>query len=80
MGMTKRELMKFIDDAVDLEERAIQIYSKHLNTALFWSGFPELTRKQLSISLNMLIKESGRNSAELNALKEKIGKGGKDVY
>lgn len=80
MGMTRQELIKRIDDAVDLEEKSIRIYRKHLNTALFWSGLPEKERKQLNIYLDMLAKESGRHSVKLNALREKIEKEGKDVY
>ena len=78
--MTKEELLKFIDRASDLEDRSIQIYRKHLDTALFWSGLPDWERKQLGIHLNMLAKESGKHSAKLAALREKIEKGGKDVY
>lgn len=80
MGVTKNELLKMIDDAVALEERSIRVYSKHLGTALFWSGLPEWERKQLGIYLKILAKESAKHSARLTALKEKMEKGGKDVY
>ena len=80
MGITRQELLKFIDDAGDLEDKSIQIYRKHLDTALFWSGLSEWERKQLSIQLNMLATESTRHAAKLAALREKIVKGGKDVY
>lgn len=80
MGITKQELLKFIDDAADLEDKSIQIYRKHLDTALFWSGLTDWERKQLSIQLNMLATESTRHSEKLAALREKITKGGKDVY
>jgi len=80
MGITKQELLKFIDDAVDLEDKSIQIYRKHLDTALFWSGLPEWDRKQLNIQMNMLAQESTKHSARLAALKAKIEKGEKDVY
>ncbi len=80
MSVTKKELLKMIDDAIDLEEKSIPVYMKHINTALFWSGLPEWERKQLGIYLNMLAKESGKHSVKLNSLKKKIEQGGKDVY
>ena len=78
--MTKKELLKLVDEAIDLEEKSIPVYRKHLGTALFWSGLPEWERKQLGIYLNILAKESGKHAVKLAALKEKIEKGGKDVY
>lgn len=80
MGMTKKEILKLIDEAIDLEEKSIQIYRKHLDTALFWSGLPEWERKQLNMYLNVLAKESVKHAMRLDALKEKTEKGGKDVY
>lgn len=80
MSMTKEELLKFIDDAIDLEDRSIQIYRKHLDTALFWSGLADWEREQLKVSLDMLAKGSGKHAARLNSLKDTIVKGGKDVY
>ncbi|MDO8804915.1 MAG: hypothetical protein Q7R35_10815 [Elusimicrobiota bacterium] len=80
MGVTKKELLKLIDEAIDLEEKSIPVYRKHLDTALFWSGLPTGERRQLNIYLNVLAKESGKHFARLTALKEKIEKGEKDVY
>ncbi len=80
MSMTKEELLKVIDDAIDLEERSIRIYRKHLDTALFWSGLPELKRDQINMHFNFLATESSKHWAKLAALRKKIEKGGKDVY
>lgn len=80
MAITKNELLKLLDDSIDLEEKSIQVYNKHLKTALFWSGLPEDERRQLNIYLSMLAKESSKHSARLSALKEKVEKEGKDVY
>ena len=80
MSVPKKELLKMIDEAIDLEDKSVPVYMKHLNTALFWSGLSKWERDQLTISLNMLAKESSRHSAKLSALREKIEKGGKDVY
>jgi|GEM_PF-454796 len=80
MSVTKKELLKMVDEAIDLEDKSIPVYMKHLNTALFWSGLPEWERKQLNIYLNVLAKESGKHSVKLNALRDKVEKGGKDVY
>lgn len=80
MGMTKQKLLKAIDDARDLEDKSIQVYNKHLKTALFWSGLPDWERGQVNICLNMLAKESGKHSVKLGALKEKIAREDKDVY
>jgi hypothetical protein len=80
MGLTKKELLKLIDEAIDLEDKSIPVYMKHLGTALFWSGLPKWERHQLDVYLNVLAKESAKHSVRLAALKEKIEKGGKDVY
>ena len=80
MGVTKKEFLKMIDDAIDLEDKSIPVYLKHLHTALFWSGLSDWERRQLHISLNILAKESAKHSAKLTALRQQIETGGKDVY
>ncbi|HNW44310.1 MAG TPA: hypothetical protein PKI19_07375 [Elusimicrobiales bacterium] len=80
MSINKEELLKLIEDAINLEDKSIQIYHKHLKTALFWSGLPESKRAQLNTYMHVLSAESGKHSARLNALKAKIEKGEKNVY
>lgn len=80
MGVKKAELLKMIDDALALEDKSIQIYSKHLGTAIFWSGLTEWGREQLRIALDILSKESARHAQTLAELKTRIESGGKDVY
>ena len=80
MSTTKNELLKMIDNAINLEEKSILIYKKHLDTALFWSGLQKEKQSRLRKSLNTLAKESGKHFAKLNTLKEAIKKEEKDVY
>ena len=80
MSVKKDELLKMIEDAMLLEDRAIQIYRKHLVTAIFWSGLTEWGREQVAIALNMLGKESERHAVKLAALKERIEQESRDVY
>lgn len=80
MGVNKTELIKMIEDAIALEDKSIQIYRKHLGTAIFWSGLTEWGREQLRIALDILAQESARHERALASLKARVESGGKDVY
>lgn len=80
MSVTKKELLKMLDDAIALEDRSIPVYMRHLKTAMFWSGLPAAQREQVRIQLGILQKESQRHSALLGELRQKVEKEGRDVF
>ncbi len=80
MGVSKNELLAMLKDALALEEGAMPIYSRHLKTALFWSGLAPEVREQLRIQLGILEKESGRHTKALLEMKKKIEEDERNVF
>lgn len=80
MGITKKELLKMIDDSIYLEDKSIPIYRKHMKTALFWSGLSEWDQRQLNVYLNALAGESAKHSLRLAELKAKLSGEARDVF
>lgn len=80
MGVEKNKLLKMLHEAAALEDRAMPIYSRHLKTALFWSGLPAAAREQLRIQLGILEKESHRHKKVLDVMRRKIEEDARDVF
>ena len=80
MAVDKKHLLKMLDDAIALEDRAIPVYSRHLKTALFWSGLPPEEREHLRIQLNVLEKESLKHIEALGRLRAGIERDPRDVF
>jgi len=80
MSIEKNELMKLLNEAADLEGRAIPIYSRHLKTALFWSGLAPASREQLRILLGVLEKEAASRCKVLLQAKNRIEEDARDVF
>ena len=80
MGIEKKKFLKMLEEAVALEDRAMPIYSRHLKTALFWSGLDASAREQLRIQLGILEQESDRHTKVLRAVKKEIEGDERDVF
>lgn len=80
MAITKAELMKKIDEAIYSEDTAVSIYTKHIKTAVFWSGLNPEIREHIRIELGILEKESMRHKNLLEELKKKIEKDERNVF
>lgn len=80
MGVEKGKLLKMLEDASHLEDRAMPIYSRHLKTALFWSGLDATTREHLRIGLGIIEKESHRHSKVLKEMMDRIREDKRDVF
>jgi len=80
MGVEKHKLLKMLEEASHLEDQAMPIYSRHLKTALFWSGLDAAAREQLRIQLGILEKESQRHTKALKELAEKIREDKRNVF
>ena len=74
--MSREDALKIIDDSIIVEELAIPVYQKHLNSALFWSGFDTEDVNSIRFDLELLTKESKEHIIILNQLK-KIAERGK---
>ena len=80
MSIEKTKLLKMMEDAISLEDKAIPIYNRHLKTALFWSGLTASAREQLRIQLGILEKESERHTKVLREMKKKIEGDDRNVF
>ena len=80
MGVRKNKLLAMIDDALMKEEKAMPLYSRHLKTALFWSGLSTAVREQLRIQLGILETESNRHAKVLAEMKKKIEEDERNVF
>jgi len=80
MGVEKKKLIKMVQESAAQEDRAIQIYSRHLKTALFWSGLAAPAREQLRIQLGILEKESARHMKALVELRRTIEEDQRDAF
>lgn len=80
MAVSKKELLKMFDDALEIEELSIPIINKHLRTALFWSGLSKEETEELRTYLLVLAGESGKHSKFMNSMKKKVQESKKDVF
>jgi rubrerythrin len=76
----KDDLLASLKESLNTEERAIPIYTRHLNSTLFFSGFSKELQKKIKDTLLTLKSESQRHEQVFKALIEKVEKSQKDVY
>lgn len=76
----KAELLKFLKEAEVLEEKSIPVYTKHLESAIFFSGFSKEEQDELKKVLLILKKESEGHKEIYEDLINKIRESAKDVY
>ena len=66
--MEKNEILSRLEHAKMLEERAIPIYTKHLEVVLAWGGLDEETEKKIAGYLTVMTKESVDHSKMLDSI------------
>lgn len=76
----KSDLIERLSVCIQTEESAIPLYSKHITSALFFSGFPEEQQIKLKEILEELVSDSERHKKILNALLERVRSSNQDVY
>lgn len=70
-----RELLTVLRRAQDAEEKAMPIYSKHLQSAIFWTGIsPDRVRKAKEI-LKRLARESAAHKVMVDRMIKKLEQG-----
>jgi len=78
--MTKQELLKLLQNALKTEEIAMPLYTRHIDSTLFLSGFDPDAQKRMSGILHTLNIESTHHGMALQWLINKIQSEDKDVY
>jgi hypothetical protein len=78
--MTKDELLHFLQENLDKEEKGIPLYSMHLSNALFLSGLTPEDQERIRTLLLTLKRDSQRHKRVYEALIEKVREGAADVY
>ena len=78
--MTKQKLLNSMQEALKTEESAIPLYTKHIGSTLFLSGFGEDAQKQIRQILNRLRRESMEHGEIYKRLIDTVEKEEKDVY
>lgn len=78
--MRKEELLEKIDKMIRVEEEAIPIYIRHLDTILDWTGLKEKEVKRVHELLHQLTNDSKRHKKLFDGIKNAVASGGRDVY
>ena len=78
--INKNDLIASLKQNLYTEEQAIPIYSKHLNSTVFFSGFNKGLQEKIKNTLLILKKESQHHEQIFKALIDKLEKSPKDVY
>lgn len=78
--MKKDQLIKELGKCLLVEDRAIPIYSQHIENTLFLSKFSKEDREKVKKVLNILRADSMRHRNIFQALIEKVKGSDKNVY
>jgi len=78
--MKKEELLTKLNRSIEIEEQAVPIYLRHLNTALDWSGLREKEVDKIKDHLKILSEDAKQHKKLFDDIKKRISSGGKDVY
>ena len=78
--MTKNELLAVLKRLRAEEELAIPIYTEHLSSTFFLSGFEPEVQKKLKGMLSVLAKESEGHAKIFEDMTRKIQGSSQDVY
>jgi len=55
---SKNKLIVLLKDALLSEEKAVPIYNRHLESSVFWAGFPEDVSEKIRNTLGDLSRDS----------------------
>ena len=78
--ITKEKLVSLLEEERNTEESAIPLYSRHISSTLFLSGFSDESCSRIKEILNELASESKVHSDIIGQLIEHVKSGVKDVY
>ena len=78
--MDKTKLLNMIKEAMDMEEKSIPIYTRHLEAAVFWTGMDEDTIKKIKEAFKYLASASAKHKETLDELYKRIKEAVQDAY
>ncbi len=65
----KEEIIEKINQAILFEDEAIPIYSKHIESTLFWSGLNDECQQKIKETLDVFIRETQKHVKLLERVK-----------
>ena len=74
-GPNREKLIELLKQGLDAEEKAVPIYNRHLESAVFWLGLSEDRAATLRHALEILAKESSEHMMTLDKILVKLCKG-----
>ncbi len=78
--MTKNELLDFLKQCLNAEEKAIPLYTQHLSNTLFLSGFKPEEQTKIKELLLLLHRESEFHARTYHQLIETVQGAEENVY
>jgi hypothetical protein len=76
----KKELLTMLEKAKISEEKSIPIYTKHMGTAIFWTGIDKEKVEKIKEALILLARESERHRKVDEYLIAKIKSEARDAF
>ncbi|MFC1479937.1 hypothetical protein ACFL5Y_00620 [Candidatus Omnitrophota bacterium] len=70
--MSKEELLTILENARLAEEKSIPIYTKHLKSAVFWTGVKQEDVEKIRETLRILAEESEKHKKIVEDLIEQV--------
>ena len=78
--ITKEKLIDELEESLNTEESAVPLYTKHISSTLFLSGFTDKSCSRIEEILSELASDSDRHASMFKQLIEHVKSGVKDVY
>ena len=76
----KDEIIKILEEAQIAEERSIPVYTKHMGSAVFWTGIDKEIAEEIRKILKYLAEESARHKGIVEYLLKRIREEDKDAF
>jgi len=78
--ITKTDLIKFLTEAQNTEEKAIPIYEKHLHAAINWTQLNDKQCEAVKASLKQMAEESQKHKKIVEALIKQVKEDKRDAF
>ncbi len=78
--ITKENLLIKLKEALVAEEQSIPIYTKHLDSAVFWAGWDDQVAKKAKDTFRSLAHESEKHRALIEKLIEEIKRDKRNAF
>jgi hypothetical protein len=77
---TKQEFLDFLNEALKTEESYLPLYTRHISSTLFLSGFEQEQKDRIRRILMTLHKESTEHAETFKRRIQTVEAGDKNVY